>query len=177
MKLLLRQLTIQIHVTLSWFLFDPQFLFIASKTINGRAILDTLHHVPILHHHLSHGHIGTLEHPSVVGPVSRVAQGHEDIVCPSLPSIKPPLQCEITTKLCIQTDTKVVEARRFIKSFQFFFHILKHTIFSPNTSSVQNSNTTIHLQKHFKKLHQFIEIVVRNVHSNINTYSNYNYTN
>ena len=48
---------------------------------------------------------------------SRVAQGHEDIVCPSLPSIKPPLQCEITTKLYIQTNTKVVEARRFIKPF------------------------------------------------------------
>ena len=48
-------------------------------------------------------------------------------------------------KLCIQTNTKVVEARRFIKPFQFFFHILKHTIFSPNTFSVKNSNTTIHL--------------------------------
>ena len=159
MKLLLRQLTVQIHVTLSCFPFDPQFLFIASNTINGRPVLDTLHPVPILHHHLSHGHIGTLEHSIVAGPVSRVVQGHQDIVCHSLPSIKPPLQCEITAKLYIQTGTKVVEARRFIKPFQLFFHILKHIIFSLNTFSVQNSNTTIHLQKHFNKLHQVVEIV------------------
>ena len=91
MKLLLHQLTVQIHVTLSCFPFDPQFLLIASNTVNGRPVLDTLHPVPILHHHLSHEHIGTLDHPSVAGPVSRVMQGHDDIVCPSLPSIKPPL--------------------------------------------------------------------------------------
>ena len=89
MKLLLHQLTVQIHVTLSRFLFDPEFLFIASNTVNGRAVLDTLHPIPILHHHLSHGHIGTLEHPIVVGPVITVSHGHQDIVCHSLPSIKP----------------------------------------------------------------------------------------
>jgi hypothetical protein len=89
MKLLLRQLTIQIHVTQCCFPFYPLFLFIASSTVNGRPLLETLHPVPILHHHhLNHGHIGTLDHPIVAGPVSTVAQGHQDIVCPSLPTIK-----------------------------------------------------------------------------------------
>ena len=60
MKLLLCQLTVQIHATLSCVPFDPQFLLIASNTVNGWPILDTLHPVPILHHHLSHGHIRTL---------------------------------------------------------------------------------------------------------------------
>ena len=177
MKLLLRQLTVQIHVTLSCFPFDPQFLLIASKTVIGWPVLETLHYVLILHHHLSYGHIGTLEHPIVAGPVSKVVQGHQDIVCPSLPTIKPPLHCEIAAKLCIQTNTEIVEARRLIKPLQFFFHILKHTIFFPNTSSVKNSDTTINLQKHLRKLHQVILIVVRTIYSNINTYTNYNYTN
>ena len=81
MKLLLRQLAIQIHSTHSWFHMDPTFLL--SITVEGRPLIETMHHVPILDHHLSHGHIGTLDYAIVVGPVSMVAQGHQHIVCPS----------------------------------------------------------------------------------------------
>jgi hypothetical protein len=102
MKLLPSQLTIQIHVTLSFFPFDPKFLLVASKTVIRRPVLIILQPVPILHHHLSHRHIRTLHNPIVARPVTRVAQGHQDIVSPSFSTVKYPLQCEVTPNFLLK---------------------------------------------------------------------------